>query len=109
MNQVGEPNLLIISWLVALDSVSTFYDEDVRVYRWHFGLDKMSVFFSRVVASVENLQTSDVDQEHTSPEDVPSMVGGKGNARTGCNDLVSRNGDDGRQRHRHLERGEKGV
>ena len=80
---------------MALDTVCALHDEYVRVYWRNLSLDQMSVLFPRVVASVQNLETGDVDQEHTSTKDVASMVGRESDTRTRSDDLVGGDRDDG--------------
>lgn len=109
VHQIREARLLVFSRLVTLDTVGAFDNQDVRVDRWNLGLDQVSVLFSGVVASVQNFEPSNVDEEHTSPEDVTSMVGREGDTRTRVDDLVSRDSSDRRKRHRHFERGEQRV
>ena len=97
VHQSGEPCLLFFSALEGLDAVCTLDNEDVRVYWWYFGLDKVSVFFPRVVASVEDLEASYVNKKHTSTEDMAGVVRCKGHSRTRSDDLVSGDRDDGGQ------------
>ena len=89
MYEVGESSLLVFSWLMALHTVCTFYNEHIGMYWRNLSFNKVPVFFSRVVASVENLEPCDVNKEHACPEDVSGVIWSECDSRTGRNDLVS--------------------
>ena len=95
VDQSGEPCLLFFSTFECLDAIRTLDNENIGMYWWHFRLDKVAVLFTRVVASIQNLETSYVDEEHTSTEDMAGVVRCKGHSRTRRYDLMGRDGYDG--------------
>ena len=63
----------------------------------------MAILFSRIVARVENLEPSYVDEKHTCAKDVASMVWCKRNARAGDDYLMGGNCDDGGEGHAEVK------
>lgn len=49
-----------------MNAESTLANHDIRLDRRNLGNHEMSIFLSGIVASVEDLQTGDLDEEHRS-------------------------------------------
>lgn len=86
--------LLLRSSFKTLNAIRAFDDEDVGSDRWYFCFDEMAIFFARVVASVEDFETRDVDEVHACAEDVACVIGDKRHTGARRDLLVSGNGDD---------------
>lgn len=65
--------------LVELDTIGGLNDTDVRGELWNFSCSKMAVLFTRVVTSVENPDTSNINHEHGSAQNMTSSVAPKAN------------------------------
>ena len=88
MNQICEPGLLFIPTLQRMDTICALYDEHVRANWWKFSFDKMSIFFARVVASVQNFQTIHVDEEHASSKNMSCVIRSESDSRADGDELM---------------------
>lgn len=109
VHKIGEAQFLLVSRFVTLYAVGAFNDEYVGSYWREFRLDKMSVFFSGVVAGVQYSKAGHVDEEHAGAQDVAGVVGGEGDSGAWGDELVGGYGDDGSERHGDIQGGEEGV
>jgi hypothetical protein len=62
-------------------------------------LYEMAILLARIIARVENFVAGYVDQEHARPKNVPCVVWRKSHTRAGSDQLMNRDGNDGRNRH----------
>jgi hypothetical protein len=69
----------------------------------------MAVFFARIVAGVEDLETGDVDEEHTGTENMSSVIRCEGDPRAWGDVLVNGNCNDKVQRILDIQRRKKSI
>jgi hypothetical protein len=69
----------------------------------------MTIFFARVVASIENFEAGDINEIHASAENVAGVVGSEADSRADLDELVDGDGDDGKEGHFHVYWREKRV
>ena len=70
----GELFLFLASIWKGVDAKGALADHHVGSHRRHLRHDQVPIFLSRVVASVEHLQTGDLDEEHGGAEDVTGVI-----------------------------------
>lgn len=105
VHQTSEAKLLLVPSLKRLNPVGTFNNEDVRTDGWNFSFDEMAVLFTRVVASVEDFDAGHVYQVHAGAKDMAGVVWSESDSGARCDELVSRDRDDRRDRHGKVKRG----
>jgi hypothetical protein len=96
MDKICESLFLLISGFQTLDAIGAFHDKNIRPYRRDLSFHEVTVFFTGVVACVQNPETSNVNEKHTSTQDMSSVIRCERNSRTWSDELMSRDGDDGR-------------
>jgi hypothetical protein len=99
VHSVRKAQLLFLAALETLHTVSTLDDKHVRMYGRNLRLYKMAILLARIITCVENFEPGYVNQKHARPKYVPCMVWRKGHTGAGSDQLMNRDGNDGRNRH----------
>jgi hypothetical protein len=88
VHKTGESAFLFVSCLQGVNAIGTLYNENIRANWGQFGFHQVTILFSRVVASIEDFETGNVDQEHASAQDVAGVVRSKADTGADVNKLV---------------------
>jgi hypothetical protein len=88
----GKLLLLVLAIGEGVHAESALADHDVWLDRRYLCNDQMSIFFPRIVARIQNLESSNLDHEHRGAEDVTGVIGRETQTARDDNVLVIING-----------------
>lgn len=74
MDDVSEPFLTNVSGLVGLDTIRGLNDADIRGKLRSFSSTKVAILLPGVITSVQNPDTSNINHEHCSAQDMASSI-----------------------------------
>jgi len=80
LHQRGEAILAILSLLVDVRAIGGLCDQDIRLHGRHLGGHQMPILLAGKVAGVQDLDASNLDHEHGSPQYMTGIICAKPNA-----------------------------
>src|SRR5882724_5609756 len=94
MDEACESVLLVFPALQALDTIRALDDQDIRPEGWYFGFHEMSILLSRIISSIQDFETCNIDHEHAGTNDVTRVVWRERKSGRRGYELMCRDGDD---------------